>query len=530
MSSVDSNTNKSIECDTSDKSFITDKEKGENKVLHKFCCIYFLYHFDLGSKYLEDGIDKKEFCAISDVIENTIKIDLIEEITYNDDLTIKIPTYLREVNPENYPIGIRNLHIELKLSDQDKSSTSQDGYTMNLAKAHIILFDTGVATVSLKFELNFGKEINPMRVYYAYKKIYCKVKECLNENGIEHKKNSEELTIFKKIDDIIKDIREKLLIGQANLYVFGDESSLSPMPLFWIPKMEWNKSKQFFSLLYLKPQLNNDNLDWRIQTNDQLKEVKSTYCDPNENHFACTWNAALLIDNDMENIETYLGLLELSSYIWLAAYLLVDALEDIIEKDIIFKVGIEEERIEKNNEERIEKNNEEVLIKKINKLRGRSYYIQQIKHTSLLSLWGNSVEIFDKILEDAWQTEKTLYAKIEEQAEFLNSMFQSMYEDKQNKLNSKISNGLSLLQAMSIPLVLFLTLLTLSNDSSICSINSSTTIPAPSNDTVNKDNAANWCTNNDTLLRIMILLLVVSILGSFIWYKKSLEIKVNPIK
>ena len=72
------------------------------------------------------------------------------------------------------------------------------------------------------------------------------------------------------------------------------------------------------------------------------------------------------------------------------------------------------------------------------------------------------------ILENAWQTEKTLYTKITEQAEFLNSMYYYLQDKKQNKLNSKISNGLSFLQIMSIPLALFFTLLTWSDDSSIC--------------------------------------------------------------
>ena len=63
-------------------------------------------------------------------------------------------------------------------------------------------------------------------------------------------------------------------------------------------------------------------------------------------------------------------------------------------------------------------NNIEELISKINKLKIRSIYIQQIKYQSLLSLWENSEIIFEMILENAWQTEKTLYTKITEQAEF----------------------------------------------------------------------------------------------------------------
>lgn len=111
---------------------------------------------------------------------------------------------------------------------------------------------------------------------------------------------------------------------------------------------------------------------------------------------------------------------------------------------------------------------EEISI--MDKLRIRAIYIKRMKHQFFLYLWENTDLIFDKILEDAWQTERELYTKIDEEVEFLDSMYKYLQDRKQNKLNSKISNGLSLLQIMSIPLAIAFALLTWTNTSSICSV------------------------------------------------------------
>jgi hypothetical protein len=174
------------------------------------------------------------------------------------------------------------------------------------------------------------------------------------------------------------------------------------------------------------------------------------------------WNAALLIDNYREDIESYVRLLEFCSYIWLSAFLFRSYL--VKELDQISKPKLPDSFGNTINK----RDNTEELISKINKLRIRSIYIQQIKYQSLLSLWDNADVIFEKILENAWQTDKTLYSKIGEQAELLNSIYQYLHDKKQNKLNSKINNGLSFLQVISIPLALLFTLLTWSDDSSIC--------------------------------------------------------------
>ena len=149
-------------------------------------------------------------------------------------------------------------------------------------------------------------------------------------------------------------------------------------------------------------------------------------------------------------------LLELSSYIYLSAVLFRSLLGKELDN---FSKSFDSFDDNMYKHDKIEK---EISI--MDKLRIRAIYIKRMKYQFFLYLWENTDLIFDKILEDAWQTERELYTKIDEEIEFLDSMYKYLQDRKQNKLNSKISNGLSLLQIMSIPLAIAFALLTWSND------------------------------------------------------------------
>ena len=291
----------------------TNNLKEGNILSQNMCVICFLYHFDLDSKYVIDGINENDFREIKDEIEEIIGKELIK-ITYNEKMIMKTPAYLRNINPNDYPINKGYLSMDIKLSNQVKSSSKDYRYHMELIMAYIDLFDTGVATVNLQFELNFEEGLDSFGIYNAYEKIYSKIRDSLKEKQIE----SEELSILKQIHDIIKNIRNKLRKGE--LYNEGQEWTLSQYPLFCLPKIHVNKLKKLFSLLYLKPKI--DDLEEKIQYDPQLKETIDQYStNSKDNHFIPMWNAALLIDNDRENIESYVKLLELCSYIWLSAFL-----------------------------------------------------------------------------------------------------------------------------------------------------------------------------------------------------------------
>jgi hypothetical protein len=275
-----------------------------NILAQNTCHICFLYHFDLGSKkYLIEGIHKEDFKDIKNKIEEVIGNELVK-ITYNEKIIMKTPMYLKNINPKDYPISKGYLHIDINLSNQGRSIISKE-YEMSLFVAHIDLFDTGVTTVNLQFKLDFTSKLDPIEIFHAYEKIYSKIREPLRQEQIKSIKTdsnleSDELSILKQIYEVIKSIRKKFEKGE--LYTEGAEWSLAPYPLFCIPKIQKERLDEFFSLLYLKPQVNLDNI---LGKNQEICDTKEQYSvESEDNHFITMVNAALLIDNDERDIES----------------------------------------------------------------------------------------------------------------------------------------------------------------------------------------------------------------------------------
>jgi hypothetical protein len=492
------------------------------------CCIYFLYHFDLGSDFLINGISKDRFEEIKNDLENSIRKEELK-ITRKETVIMDTPMQLRDVHPEGYPIYKDYLKMDIVLSNQPIKFNTESKCPMELKMAKIYMFDTGIATVTLQFELNFKNEgLNKSEVYHAYKKIYSKVIDLLKQEAASTETDSEiglnEVSDWKPdwkhiyedlehIYEIIKKIRgnfkekTKSTEGQEwsllpyTLFAEGQEWTLSPYTLFCLPKIDKTKIKEFFPLLHLREEIND--LSATIENNEQLKETDDQYnMESDDNHFITDVEAALLIDKYEQNMEIYVRILELCSYIYLSTLLFQKYLStelDQLSKSFdsfnktIDKPGMLDQR-----------------ILHIDKLRIRAIYIQQLKYQFYILMWEDTDKIFEKILEDAWETEKELYTKIRDATDLLNSGYQSLQDRRQNKSDKKINNGLSLLQMLAIPLTLVFTLLTIADDSSICNLFQE-----------------RWnyiCEDNTLFVKLLLITLVFSIPSVIIAYYKYLRL------
>ena len=92
----------------------------------------------------------------------------------------------------------------------------------------------------------------------------------------------------------------------------------------------------------------------------------------------------------------------------------------------------------------------------IDKLRMRAIFITQLKDQFYIFMWEDTYKIFENILEHVWKTGEEHYEKITAQTELLNSTYQALHDREQHKLDTKVNNGLSLLQVLAIPLTIFL--------------------------------------------------------------------------
>jgi len=385
-------------------------------------------------------------------------------------LRIKTPTYLRKINPTEYPVeGKGYLNMVIKLSNHNKSLKSTEfHFRLELILAEIYLFDTGVATVNLEFEIVFDTELEPKGILAAYKMIYNKIKEPLSKKQDvnirdDKKAETEALSELNRIYNIIKNIINNVGIWKegekAHLLAGGQAWTLAPYTLFCIPKIHIDKVTKFFSLLYLDENISNS--DPIIAKNLHLEDFDKQYNESTDNHhFITNVKAALLIDNDKSDIEVYVDYIKFCSYIYLSAVLfrsyLVTKLDDLSKEFDTYTYNI-------NKSENIQNK-----ILEVDKLRMKAISIIQLKYQFYLYLWDETDLIFDKILEEAWHTEVELYQRIKETIELLDSIYQSLANRKQTELNSKITNGLSLLTVMGIPFALFFAALTWSNSDSMC--------------------------------------------------------------
>jgi hypothetical protein len=413
--------------------------------------LYLHIPFDIGFKL--GNISESTLQMIREALENVDK----EKIMIIKKTEIIKPKPLQEIFKAESNISQMVVRINLndlisnKILETDKSK-------VNFTDSYINLYDTGIGIGHFKFQFVLDTEISPSRIYQAFLCIFQQL-ETLER---ELKPGEKEPSLSNEVRGVITKLRQIGHKTTLNKDTVDDDAIeelfirkvSSPIfyiyPLFYLPSVEnIHKAKEYICLSFLRPE-NKEVVQHEI-------ESAISY---NTQYFAnefliVKWDAALAGGSSVDEItcESFQNILETCSYIWNSMYIIDGYISNDLKKLTTGHFTLEIEKAKKN-------------LNQIQMLRVEATKIQGIYSDIIVSLWASATQVFEKILTNSWNI-SGLQKSLQEKIDLLTYLYDYIVDESQNKLNTKISNGLSLLQIMSIPLTIVFALLTWDPESSI---------------------------------------------------------------
>jgi hypothetical protein len=427
------------------------------------CDIYFHFPFYIGVQIGEDRFER--MYEITKTIFETNALHSVVVIDLCHSIEIATPKSMRDYSKRQFFVNEKTIcirYIDLTSNDGISNNVTSENaeYSSILQEAYLSIFKTGIGIGHLKFRITFKGKVNSTLIYQAFREIYCQLEPLELE---EDNKNE------SKISQIMLN-GIKLIRSSASVFCNGRkiEETLGPVfyiyPLFHVKSIRYENFNDFLSLLYLR----SDNQ--KVAKPELERALYSNASIYGNEYFVAMWDASLaggyLLDEEI--CGSYERILEISSYVWNSMYTVDNYISERLDKMLIVKDNTDAKEGRSSQGRFASLKSVPTPYDKMQDAKNQLLEIQNLRimakniqssYTSVkVSLWAGAIQVFDKILIDAWglnQLEKSIRDKIE----MLTFAYQNTIHEIESAEISYTNKALVTFQRIAIPLAALIGLL-----------------------------------------------------------------------
>lgn len=387
----------------------------------KNCSIYYHFPFDIGCTF---DTRLSEFA------------DFLDIALHSYEPRVKPIQIFRYELVEHQRIDAFSLstpiNIKLHISEGEKIQVN-DKCEVQVVQSDINIFDSGIGICHLKFLLAFSHDITSETLYEASNDLYSHLAPLEKGEGTTEFSQEIKDAIVNIRNSAAEFFRDKVKESFPRSY---SEQIDYIYPLFYLGNaINSEELKEFLCLLYLRP------------TNDYITkdEINKTFLSNsvvyNNNFFLISWEGSITAGTSTNEqvADSNARIIEIASYVWYSLYVLDSHLSKEIGK--LLSTG--------NSTITLTDSEEQLSV--IRNLRVFANGVLESHRNIRVSLWGSVIQIFDKILKEAWVVDR-LENAIHEKMDLLTTVYRDTVDSIERQHNMQISKSVFNLQIIGFAL------------------------------------------------------------------------------